>query len=386
MMRVLVLGATGFIGTRVVEDLMLRKGAQARVVVRDYRRAIRLGRLPVEWTDGEAALPSGWVEAARGCDAVICCAHPFSSSQEAVDAQDISLAAAAAAAATPTRRLVFVSSTAVFAASGGEVRPDTAPAPDTPYGRIKLGCETLLRNQHDAGAIRLAILRPSIVYGPFSPSWTARPARQMRSGRVILPRETAGACNAIYVDDVARAVSEAIEVRSEASLVVNLNGPRRVSWREFYGHYERVVRPGAVEEWPLEAIERQIESTRRSRRGWSALKRAMRDRAVRDRLNEIPVLARLNKVGKSLGWTGLPPAVGNAPQVERGTGQDRLETHLPDGMFLDLYLRSPYVDGSGIDSVLGVAPCGLEVGMKRTLEWLEWAGLTRLPRVHALTS
>ena len=50
-MRVLVLGATGFIGTRVVDELVLRHGAEVRATVRDYRKAVRLGRLPVEWVE-----------------------------------------------------------------------------------------------------------------------------------------------------------------------------------------------------------------------------------------------------------------------------------------------------------------------------------------------
>ena len=62
-MRVLVLGATGFIGTRIVDELVLRHGAGVRATVRDYRKAVRLGRLPVEWVEAPATDPQAMREA-----------------------------------------------------------------------------------------------------------------------------------------------------------------------------------------------------------------------------------------------------------------------------------------------------------------------------------
>ena len=59
VMRVLVLGATGFIGTRVVDELVLRHGAEVRATVRDYRKAVRLGRLPVEWVEATGDRTAG---------------------------------------------------------------------------------------------------------------------------------------------------------------------------------------------------------------------------------------------------------------------------------------------------------------------------------------
>ena len=107
-MRVLVLGATGFIGTRVVDELVLQHGAEVCATVRDYRTAVRLGRVPVEWVEASATDPQAMREASRGCDGVVHCAHPFSSPSEA-PALDLCRAAVAAAAATTTRRLVYVS-------------------------------------------------------------------------------------------------------------------------------------------------------------------------------------------------------------------------------------------------------------------------------------
>jgi nucleoside-diphosphate-sugar epimerase len=370
-----MVGGTGFIGTRVVDELVLRHGFAVRTTVRDYRRAIRLGRLPVEWVDGPADDPSRLAGAADGCDAVVCCAHPFSSAHESAAALDICRAVVAAAWVTTTKRLVFLSSTAIYGLSAtGDIGDDTAPRPDTEYGRIKLRAEELLCREHDAGSVRLVILRPSIVYGPFSPSWTMLPARQMQSGDLVLPEKATGVCNAIYIDDVARAVGEAVRLDAQSRLALNLNGGERASWKAFYRHYERAVRPGSLVEWPLEAIRSAHQADRRGRRGWNVVKRAIRDRAVRDRLNEIPLLARLNRMGKSFGWSGLPPpAQGSAGEAVATS----YPPHVPNDIFLDLYARAQPVDGSTAEQVLGVPARDLQAGMRPTVDWLGWAGLAR---------
>ncbi len=375
-MKVLLFGGTGFIGSRVADVLILSRGSEVRVTVRDYRKAIRLGRLPVEWVDAPVADITRMREAAQGCDAVVCCAHPFGSPREAEAALEICRSAAAAAAATTTRRLVFLSSTAVYGTRCGDVDLDIPPKPDTAYGSIKMQCEALLAREHDEGTLRLVVLRPSIVYGPFSPSWTALPARQMLSGDLVLPAGAAGACNAVYVDDVAQAIAAAVALDTTTRVTLNVSGPERLTWRRFYGCYESVVRPGSVVEWTLEAIAEATEIQERERRGWSALKRAVRDRTVRERLNEIPVLAKLNQFGKSFGWAGLPPiAVGSAASSAPGSRR-AFAPHVPSSMLLDLYLRAPHVGSAPASDVLGVSPRGLAAGMVPTLEWLKWAGLT----------
>jgi nucleoside-diphosphate-sugar epimerase len=376
-MRIFVSGGTGFIGTRIVEQLVLGCGMQARVTVRDYRKAIRIGRLAVEWVDGARARPAQWPDVARGCDAVVCCAHPFSSARESIDAVDIARAAAAAAAATTSRRLVFISSAAVFPNGPLDIDDATTPAPDTPYGRIKLRCEQILRAEHAAGGIRVVVLRPSIVYGPFSPSWTTGPALRMKTGRCVLPLGATGICNAVYVDDVAGAAAQAVTCTSTAFTTINISGPDHRTWRTFYGHYEPVVRPGSVEEWPLERINAELAATRRDQTGWSALRRAVRDPGIRNCLNEIPILARLNRAGKSLGWHGLPRVDAAAPMA--GDPGMPLNVHLPDRMLLDLYLRAPYIASTRVTDLLGVVPRPLDAGMPPTLNWLDWAGLAARP-------
>jgi nucleoside-diphosphate-sugar epimerase len=383
-MRALVIGATGFIGTRVADLLALEHGVQVRATVRDYRKAVRLARLPVEWIE-DAADPAAMQAAARGCDFVISCAHPFSAPNEKEAALRLCRAAAAAASATTTRRLAFVSSGAIYGASRREIDERTTPQPDTAYGRIKLACERLLTRAHEAGTIRLSVLRPSIVYGPFSSSWTIRPAQQMHDGRLVLPAGAAGACNAIHVDDVARAVVRGAMLDARTPVFLNLTGADRPTWRSFYGFYEQAVRPGSIVEWPAERIEKALAAQRRDRRTLPAVRRVLRDRRVRDRLNEVPALASLNALGKSIGWRGLPPVDTQAAAESDGEHHGAVE-HLPDTLRLDLYLRAAAVDGDSAVRILGVTPRPIAHGMVSTCAWLEWAGLAAAPPREAVTA
>ena len=280
---------------------------------------------------------------------------------------------------------MYVSTTAIYGVGRSRDSDDSTPRPDTPYGRLKLRCERLLSREHDAGSLRLAVLRPSIVYGPFSPSWTILPARQMSEGSLVLPLSASGACNAIYVDDVARSVARALMLDTASNVAVNLAGTDRPSWRAFYGACEKQVRPGAVVEWPIEAIRETIGARARDRRSWPAVQRALRDRRVRDRLNEIPLLAGLNAFGKSLGWRGVPPTDTGSPRREHDDADHpALVDHLPDPVRLDLYLRAPHVDGATAQTLLGVTPRDLGSGMVPTSGWLQWAGFARVATAEAL--
>ena len=54
---VLVTGATGFIGGRLAERLVVEHGARVRALVRNFGRAARLARFPIELVQGDLRSP-----------------------------------------------------------------------------------------------------------------------------------------------------------------------------------------------------------------------------------------------------------------------------------------------------------------------------------------
>lgn len=72
--RVLVTGATGLIGGRLIERLREHSNVSIRALVRDSTKADRLQALSVEIATGDITRPETLPEVLAGCHVVVHCA------------------------------------------------------------------------------------------------------------------------------------------------------------------------------------------------------------------------------------------------------------------------------------------------------------------------
>ena len=86
------------------------------------------------------------------------------------------------------------------------------------------------------------ILRPTVVYGPYSP-FVARVVQSARAGSVSLIDHGAGVCNAVYVDDVCDAICAALHSDNALGKAMFVNADRAVSWRDFNLTFANMVAP-----------------------------------------------------------------------------------------------------------------------------------------------
>ncbi len=165
-MNALVTGATGFVGSHLVEALR-RRGHEVTALVRSPAKGAELARLDVRQAAGDVLDPTALDRAASGRTIVFHVAGLVAAHSEAEFFEvnrDGTANVVAAAVRAGVERLVLVSSMA----AGGPTVPGhpltgAEPArPVTAYGRSKLAAEEIAR----ASALRWTILRPPMIYGP----------------------------------------------------------------------------------------------------------------------------------------------------------------------------------------------------------------------------
>jgi nucleoside-diphosphate-sugar epimerase len=166
--RALVTGATGFIGSHLV-DVLLGRGHEVVALVRDPRRLHDPHRERLTLAVGDLTRPETIDAATRGVDVVFHLAAAVrartDADYEAVNARGTN-AVLEAARRNGVRRLVYVSSLAAGGPSldGRPLTGDDPPRPISSYGKTKLAGETLITEA--TGAPPWVILRPPPVYGP----------------------------------------------------------------------------------------------------------------------------------------------------------------------------------------------------------------------------
>jgi nucleoside-diphosphate-sugar epimerase len=227
---ILVTGAGGFIGGRMVEAMHLLEAGTVRAALRRWATGARIGRLPIEMVKCDIRDPSQVREAMRGVTHVVHCAVGEHSST--VDGTRVLLEGAAEAG---VQRVVHLSTVDVYGDADDTV-DETHPLTVTgrAYGDSKIEAERVCQELASEG-LPVTILRPTLVHGPFSATWTISYAQRLQRRPWLVPESDAqGVCNLVYVDDLVGAVLAAFDADAPPGEAFNINGPERPTWHEYF--------------------------------------------------------------------------------------------------------------------------------------------------------
>jgi nucleoside-diphosphate-sugar epimerase len=243
-MKVLVLGATGYIGQRLMKRLAASGWTDATGAARHVAHLTGQAK-ETRWLALDSRDPAALRAALQGQDAVVNCV--------AGDADSIAqgaraLTEAALACSLPPR-WVHLSTMSVYGAATGRVN-ETTPLDDRLgwYGRAKCAAEDEVQAYVSLGATRpgardkgasAVMLRPGCVYGPGSELWVGRVGRWLQAHRLgDLGTAGDGFSNLVHVDDVCSAVLAALRLPiaggATSAPAFNLTAPDSPRWNRYF--------------------------------------------------------------------------------------------------------------------------------------------------------
>lgn len=206
-MKVLVTGATGFTGSRVV-PLLLDSGYEVRCFVRETSDRLPLSSLPIEWAIGDLSAPQTFTSALRGVDALVNIASLGFGHAESI---------LRSAKEAGVKRGLFISTTAIFTQLNAGSKS------------TRLAAEEAIH----ASGLDYTILRPTMIYGSKRDRNMWRLIRLLRLSPVMpIFGDGESLQQPIFVDDVAQAVLLALQTNDTIGRSYNIAGKEPLTYNQ----------------------------------------------------------------------------------------------------------------------------------------------------------
>ena len=355
--KILVTGAGGFIGGWIVETLFLSGCPHVRAGIHTWAGAARLARFPLDITPCDIHDPAQLRSALSGIDCVIHCAKGPDYAGIPVETRDL----LEASLLQGVKRFVHISTADVYGGGTTGTISEIHPLRKTgnPYADAKIEAELQCRD-YLAKGLPVVIIRPPIVFGPFSMTWTLDIAAKLQSGEWgTFEQYGDGTCNLLYVSDLVSAVLSCLGCDAAVGEAFNINGCDPPTWNEYFQAFnDNLGMP------PLKSIRRR---------------QAQFQVGLTDPLRAAARFARQHFESPIRATASRYPALKGILKY--------LETTLkttPRPADLRLYNRKVYYDDQKARRLLEYKPnVDLATGLQLSCAWLEQVGLST-SRAHTL--
>jgi len=85
------------------------------------------------------------------------------------------------------------------------------------------------------------VIRPTVVFGPFSPLWTIGAIKRVLSGGWENTSDITGLCNPVHIDDLVKGLFLCVENDAAVGQKFILSGPEPISWNDFFNAYKDIA-------------------------------------------------------------------------------------------------------------------------------------------------
>jgi predicted dehydrogenase/nucleoside-diphosphate-sugar epimerase len=240
--RVLVTGASGFIGCRLSEWLHYGSDWRVKAMIRTPGRAVRLARMPIDFAIGDLTSPADLDKALEGCEAVVHAGIGTSwrRSERVTTTVQGTRNLVDAAVRAGVKRFVHISTIALYGDQvTGTITEETPARPKKgwDYAESKYEAEQIVLEAAARG-LQVVVLRVAVVYGPHNMTITARPLQHLVKDRLFLADCRDVPSNTIYIDNLCAGIQRALdggpELNGQTFLLSDDDG---CTWGEYFGYF-----------------------------------------------------------------------------------------------------------------------------------------------------
>jgi nucleoside-diphosphate-sugar epimerase len=359
--KILVTGAAGFIGARLVEKLADQSGALVTALVRDSNKAESLQARGVRTIVTDLSDRRRVESAVEGQHTVINLAYDFKRSEKYNLKCFNHLSEACIKHGV--EHFIQTSSIAVYDGWPTGNLSEESPFEQTgsEYKNAKLAIELDLLRSAERGLLGSTILQPTIVYGPFSWLWTDHVVEKLLNGTVMLPGNADGFCNAVYVDDVANALVLAALFPGRSGDKFIISGPSPTTWREYYESHNQYLGTASIQYIDAEILAHD------SAAAGASLRNAWANPLLLANLK--PVRGVLNLVQRVLGDRGIDRLKSLAGNLK---GPGNPITYYPTAGEIELYSAGGICSIEKAEKLLGYVPAfDFKSGFDLTARYLD---------------
>lgn len=235
-MKVLVTGATGFIGGHLVK-MLVRDGFEIKALARQNSDTSLLEKLDVELVEADIRDEGAMKKAIRGCPCVYHLAakttkhHLSKKDYYAYNVQGTRNVAQAAISAG-VNRLVYASTIGVYGTVNNmSIDENTAPSPDSFYRETKLAGEKEVIRSHRDNGLPVVVARLGIVFGPGSCSWL-EVCRKIAKGNFRVIGRGENHNHMVYVEDLIEGLRRCGDAKGVEGKTYLLTDPNPVTLRQ----------------------------------------------------------------------------------------------------------------------------------------------------------
>jgi len=253
--KVLVTGASGFLGRRTVE-ILSERGFSVRALVRKTSKIGNLKRPGVDISYGDITDISTLRPAFEGIDFVVHTAADTSGTKEG--AKRVTIRGTRnildLCSNLPIQKLIYISSCSVYGLAdckGGQIIDEYGPLERYPerrgaYSWSKIEAEKLVRDCMEKGTVPVVCLRPGTIYGPGGKYFTPIMGLSLWTALFVIIGPHALVLPLVYIDNLIDAIVLAIQMKESIGKTYNIVDQVNPTKRQYVTSLLRILYPKSV--------------------------------------------------------------------------------------------------------------------------------------------